>query len=78
MYCSSPASSIRRKAIAGQAVCSILLSSSATRSQDRIFSRSAIRRIESIDSGTMVKRRPGVESFAAKRTARSIRSGSSE
>ena len=38
----------------------------------------AIRRIDSIDSGTILKDCSGVLSFAAKRTARSIRSGSSE
>ena len=64
--------------MAGSSAASILFSSSAMRSQERMLRRSAIRRIDSIDSGTMRNGCSGVESLVAKRTARSIRSGSSE
>lgn len=66
------------KAMEGRWQAIILLSSSEMRSIESMLSLSAMRRMDSMDSGTMRKLRSGVESLAAKRTARSMRRGSSE
>ena len=57
----------------GTSVTSILFSSSTIRSRDRMASRSRFLRMDSRDSGTIVKVSSGVLRREAKRMARSIR-----
>ena len=76
-YSSRPVSSRSLNAIDGLLHRSILFNSSAMRSLDNIVMRSRILFIDSSDSSTIWNSAPGRLSLAAKRTARSILSGSS-
>ena len=72
MICSRPLSWSSRQPVDGRGAAMILKSSSLMRSRARISTRCALRRRASKVSGARVK-----SSCVAKRTARSIRSGSS-